>query len=144
MAKRGVKNIPLAVDDDDAIKLIEAEFGLKGWATVIKLQQFIGEHGFYVKMDIDTLLLFMRDKCLTTVGQSAVSEIIECATRRGIFDAEMYRKHGILTNNRLQETFLNTYKRSKEIVIDKNYALPIVYKFIETASKNSKRKRKGS
>ncbi len=138
MAKRGVKNIPLAVDDEDSIKLIEAEFGLKGWATVIKLLQFIGEHGYYVKMDIDTQLLFIRDKCLTAVGRSAVSEIIECAVRRGVFDAEMYQKHGILTNSRLQETFLNTYKRSKEIVFDKNYALPIVYKFIENVSKNDK------
>lgn len=138
MAKRGVKNIPLAVDDDDALKLIEAEYGLKGWATIIKLEQFIGEHGYYVKTDIDTLLLFIREKCLSTVGQSAVSEIIACAVRRGVFNAEMYEKHGILTNNRLQETFLNTYKRSKEMVFDKNYTLPCVYNFIENASKNGK------
>ena len=89
-------------------------------------------------MDIDTQLLFIRDKCLSSVGQSAVSEIIACAVRRGVFNAEMYKKHGILTNTRLQETFLNTYKRSKEVVIDKDYALPIVYKFLETASKNGK------
>lgn len=138
MAKRGVKNIPLAVDDEDEIKLIEAEFGLKGWATIRKLEQFIGEHGYYVKMDIDTQLLFIREKCLSAVGQSAVSEIIACAIRRGVFNAEKWEKHGILTNTRLQETFLNTYKRSKEIVFDNDYALPVVYNFIETASKNGK------
>lgn len=138
MGKRGVKNIPLPVDDEDEIKLIEAEYGLKGWATVRKLQQFIGEHGYYVKWDIDTQLLFIREKCLSAVGRSAVSEIVACALRRGVFDAAMFEKQQILTSTRLQETFLITYKRSKEIVIDKNYALPVVYNFIQNVDKSEK------
>lgn len=138
MGKRGVKNIPLPVDDEDEIKLIEAEYGLKGWATVRKLQQFIGEHGYYVKWDIDTQLLFIREKCLSAVGRSAVSEIVACALRRGVFDAAMFEKQQILTSTRLQETFLITYKRSKEIVFDKNYALPVVYDFIQNVNKSEK------
>ena len=127
MGKRGVKNIPLPVDDEDEIKLIEAEYGLKGWATVRKLQQFIGEHGYYVKWDIDTQLLFIREKCLSAVGRSAVSEIVACALRRGVFDAAMFEKQQILTSTRLQET-----------VFDKNYALPVVYDFIQNVNKSEK------
>ena len=136
--KCGLKTIPLAVDDDDRIKLIEAEFGLKGWAVMYKLHQYIAAHGYYLKWDIDTQLLFIRDKCLSAVGQSAVSEIVTCAIRRGVFDAAMYQKHGILTSNRIQETFLNATKRNTKVVFDNEYCLPIVYEFIQTASKNGK------
>lgn len=136
--KCGLKLIPLAVDDDDRIKLIEAEYGLKGWAVMYKLYQYIAAHGYYLKWDIDTQLLFIRDKCLSAVGQSAVSEIVTCAIRRGVFDAAMYQKHGILTSNRIQETFLNATKRSAKVVFDNEYCLPIVYEFIQTASKNGK------
>ena len=136
--KRGVKTIPLDVDDADEIKLIEAEFGIKGWATVRKLQQFIGEHGYYVKWDIDTQLLFIRERCLDTVGRNCVSEIVACAVRRGVFDADMFQKHGILTSKRCQETFLTTYKRSQKVVFEKEYALPVVYDFIENVDKSGK------
>lgn len=136
--KCGLKMIPLAVDDDDRIKLIEAEYGLKGWAVMYKLYQYIAAHGYYLKWDIDTQLLFIRDKCLSAVGQSAVSEIVTCAIRRGVFDAAMYQKHGILTSNRIQETFLNATKRSAKVVLDNEYCLPIVYNFIQTVSKNGK------
>ncbi len=138
MAKRGVKTIPLSVDDEDNIKLIEAEFGINGWATIHKLEQFIGAHGFYVKWDIDTQLLFIREKCLSAVGRNCVSEIVARALRRGVFDTGMYQKHGILTSTRLQETFLTAYKRSKEIVIYENYALPVVYEFIRNVDKSGK------
>ena len=136
--KCGLKMIPLAVDDDDRIKLIEAEYGLKGWAVMYKLYQYIAAHGYYLKWDIDTQLLFIRDKCLSAVGQSAVSEIVACAIRRGVFDAVMYEKHSILTSNRIQETFLSATKRSAKVVFDNEYCLPVVYEFIQTASKNGK------
>ena len=136
--KCGLKLVPLAVDDDDRIKLIEAEYGLKGWAVMYKLYQYIAAHGYYLKWDIDTQLLFIRDKCLSAVGQSAVSEIVACAIRRGVFDVAMYEKHGILTSNHIQETFLNATKRSTKVVFNSEYCLPIVYEFIQNASKNGK------
>lgn len=136
--KCGLKLVPLAVDDDDRIKLIEAEYGLKGWAVMYKLYQYIAAHGYYLKWDIDTQLLFIRDKCLSAVGQSVVSEIVACAIRRGVFDAAMYEKHGILTSNRIQETFLTAMRRSSKVILDNEYCLPIVYEFIQNASKNGK------
>ena len=136
--KCGLKLVPLAVDDDDRIKLIEAEYGLKGWAVMYKLYQYIAAHGYYLKWDIDTQLLFIRDKCLSAVGQSAVSEIVACALRRGVFDAAMYEKHGILTSNRIQETFLTAMRRSSKVILNNEYCLPVVYEFIQNASKNGK------
>ncbi len=136
--KCGLKTVPLAVDDDDRIKLIEAEYGLKGWAVMYKLYQYIAAHGYYLKWDIDTQFLFIRDKCLSAVGQSAVSEIVACALRRGVFDVAMYEKHGILTSNHIQETFLTATKRNTKVVFNNEYCLPVVYEFIRNASKKGK------
>ena len=74
--KCGLKTFPLSVDLDDSVKLVEAEFGLKGYAVVIKLYQAIYSRGYYMKWDIDTELLFIRDYCLVEVGRNLVSEIV--------------------------------------------------------------------
>lgn len=136
--KCGLKTFPLAVDLDDSVKFVEAEFGIKGFAIVIKLYQAIYSRGYYIKWDIDTELLFIRDYCLSEVGRNLVSEVVSSCVRRGVFDSELYNKFNILTSKRIQETFLTATKRSKEVIFEKEYALPIVYTFIDYASKNGK------
>ena len=136
--KCGLKTFPLSVDLDDSVKLVEAEFGLKGYAVVIKLFQAIYSRGYYMKWDIDTELLFIRDYCLVEVGRNLVSEIVACCVRRGVFESSLYEKYKILTSKRIQETFLTATRRSTEVLFEKEYALPIVYTFIENARKNGK------
>lgn len=50
---------------DDKIELIEAEYGLKGFAIIIKLYQRIygGEHGYYCEFTPDTALLLAARWC---------------------------------------------------------------------------------
>lgn len=136
--KCGLKTFPLSVDLDDGIKLVEAEFGLKGYATVIKLFQAIHSRGYYMKWDIDTQLLFVRDYCLSEAGRGLVSEVVACCVRRGVFDSSLYKRYCILTSKRIQETFLNATKRSQEVIFEKEYALPVVYEFIENVNKSGK------
>lgn len=136
--KCGLKTFPLPIDLSDEVKLVEAEFGVNGFAVYIKLMQAIYSRGYYMKWDIDTELLFIRDYCLSAVGRNLVSEIVACCVRRGVFDIQLYQKYSILTSKRIQETFLVAMQRSKEIVFEKNYALPIVYEFIGNANKNGK------
>ena len=136
--KCGLKTFPLAVDLDDSVKYIEAEFGMKGFAVVIKLHQAIYSRGYYMKWDIDAELLFIRDYCLSEIGRNLVSEIVTRCVKRGVFDTELFEKFNILTSKRIQETFLTATKRSKQVIFEKEYALPIVYIFIANASKNDK------
>lgn len=136
--KCGLKTFPLSVDLDDSVKLVEAEFGVKGFAIVIKLYQAIYSRGYYMKWDIDAQLLFIRDYCLSEVGRSLVSEVVDCCIRRGVFEPKLYKEHNILTSKRIQETFLTATKRSTKVVMEEQYALPIVYEFIENVSKNGK------
>lgn len=134
----GLKTFPFPVKLDDRIALVEAEFGAKGFAVVWKLHQAIHARGYYMKWDIDTQLLFIRDYCLSEVGRNAVSEIVACCIRRGVFDSSLYEKYEILTSKRIQETFLTAKERSKKVILEKDYALPIVYEFIENARKKER------
>ena len=46
--KSGIDYFPLDVSMNDSMKLIEAEFGLKGFAVVVKLwQKIYGGEGYY-------------------------------------------------------------------------------------------------
>ena len=136
--KHGLRTFPLPVDLDDSVKLVEAEFGIEGFAVVIKLHQAIYARGYYMKWDIDTELLFMRDYCLSAVGRSLLSEIVSCCIRRGVFESTMFEKYRILTSRWIQETFLTATKRNTEVVFNKDYALDVVYTFIQNADKNGK------
>lgn len=134
----GLKTFPTATEQTDSEKMIEAEFGLKGYAVLMKLYQAIYSRGYYMKWDIDTKLLFIRDYYLTEVGGNLVSEIVAACVRRGVFDSALYEQYQILTSSRIEETFLNAKQRSNKVIMDKNYALPIVYTFIDNANKKGK------
>lgn len=136
--KHGLRTFPLPVDLDDSVKLVEAEFGIEGFAVVVKLYQAIYSRGYYMKWDIDTELLFIRDYCLSAVGRNLVSEIVSCCVRRGVFESTLFEKYRILTSRRIQETFLTATKRSTEVIFEKDYALDVVYAFIQNADKNGK------
>lgn len=134
----GIKTFPFPTKLDDRIKMIELEFGIKGYAVVWKLHQAIYSVGYYLKWDIDAQLLFMDDYRLSEVGRNCVSEIVASCIRRGVFESSLYDKYGILTSDEIQETFLTAKARSKKVIVNEDYALPIVYTFIENASKNGK------
>ena len=76
---------------DNKIKLIQAEYGLKGFAIVVKLYQKIyGEDGYYCEWNDDTLLLFMSENGLSgESGKNLVNGVISCCIRRGIFSEEI-------------------------------------------------------
>lgn len=135
--KAGIDFFPLDVHLDDKWKLIEAEFGLKGFAIVVKLHQKIyGEQGYYGEWNDDVALLFAQTCSLT--GGSAVSEIINAATKRGIFDCNMYDKYGILTSTGIQKRYFEAIKRRKEITVVKEYLLFDIAHFLKDVNINWK------
>ena len=84
--KSGLDYFPLDCVLDDKIKLIEAEFGLKGFAVIIKLYQKIyAEQGYYCKWTKEIALLFTKENGL---NGNVVLRIIKSAIYRGIFDKD--------------------------------------------------------
>jgi len=123
--KSGLDFFPLDVTLDTKFELIEAEFGLEGFAIVVKLFQMIyGQEGYYGEVNDEVVLLFSR-RC--GVGGNTVSEIISAAVRRGIFDKTLYEKYGILTSEGIQKRYFEAVKRREKVEVRKEYLLGNAY-----------------
>jgi hypothetical protein len=124
--KSGLDYFSLDTRLDEKFELIEAEFGLKGFAVVVKLlQRIYGQHGYYCEWTNEVALLFAKSCGFSDVekGGNAVSEIVRAAIKRGIFDRTLYEKHGILTSAGIQKRYLDACSRRKEVTIKKAYLL---------------------
>lgn len=119
--KEGLDYFPLDCDNDDKFDLIESEFGLAGFAIIIKLYQKIyKEHGYYGEWGSGVGLVFAHKN---GVGASLVSEIIESALKNGIFDNDLYQKYGILTSRGIQKRYFAAVERRQQIEVNNEYLL---------------------
>ncbi len=121
MARDGIDYFPLDCQLNEKIELIEAEFGLVGFAVVVKLlQRIYGVRGYYCEWNTEVALLFGRSCGL---GGNAVSEIILASVRRGIFSEELFNKYHILTSKGIQERYFEAVSRRKEVQAKNEYLL---------------------
>lgn len=106
---------------DDKISLIEAQFGLAGFAAVVKLwQKIYGGEGYYCKWDDDVRLLFARSLGMTL---KEIDTLISACVKRGLFDDGMLKKYGILTSHGIQQRYYECADRRKKEVIQPEYLL---------------------
>lgn len=110
---------------NDKIKLIEAEFGVKGFAIIVKLYQKIYmERGYYCEWNEDTSLLFNAQLGGNSgVTKNLIDDIITASIRRGIFSKELYEKYKILTSKRIQEQYFDAVSRRDRVEVEKEYLL---------------------
>lgn len=119
--KTGVDFFPLDVHMDDSIELIEAEFGLEGFAIVVKLwQKIYAERGYYCEWNDEVALLFAKK---IGAGGNVVSEIVNAAIRRGIFNDELFNRYGILTSFGIQTRYFEITSRRTKVDVDERYLL---------------------
>ena len=121
MAKVGLEYFPFDVYSDNKIKLIEAEFGLTGFAVIVKLwQKIYAERGYYCEFDEEVALLFANE---IKVGVGAVSEIVKAAIKRGIFQKELYDKYKVLTSHGIQSRYTEATVRRVRVELEEKYLL---------------------
>lgn len=118
--KDGVDYFPFDVSLDEKFELIEAEFGLTGFAVIVKLYQRIYSRGYYCEWTKEVALLFGRSVGLRN---NVVSEIVSACIRRGIFDIDMYDKYEILTSAGIQKRYFEAVSRRKNVNLEKRYLL---------------------
>ena len=118
----GIPYVPLDCHfDDDKIPMIEAEFGLEGFAIVVKLfQKIYGGLGYYCEWNDRVALLFARQ---IGAGGNVVREVVAASIRESIFDKGMYEKFGVLTSRGIQKRFMNVAKRRRQIFNKPEYVL---------------------
>lgn len=129
--KDGIDYFPLDVQVDDKFDLIEAEFGLTGFAVVVKLfQKIYGGFGYYCEWTKDVAMLFGK-RLGFNPGDNVVSEIVSASIKRGIFDREKYEKYKILTSYGIQKRYFEAVSRRKNISIKNEYLLVQVDQFFK-------------
>ena len=121
--KDGLDYFSLDCYMDSKIKLIQAEYGLKGFAIVVKLWQMIyREYGYYGEWDEEKAFLFAHEEC-SDCGVKLLNAIIETCFRRGIFSRELFDKYQILTSRGIQKRYFEAVSRRKKRDIKEEYLL---------------------
>ncbi len=121
LTKTGLDYFPLDCALDDKIALIEAEFGLTGFAVIVKLfQKIYGEQGYYCEFTKEVALLFSYKIGL---GGNVVSEIVAASIKRDIFDKDLFDKYEILTSRGIQKRYFEAVNRRKQIEVKNEYLL---------------------
>lgn len=114
---KGIKSFLLDTQMDKDVRLIEARFGLTGYAILVKLWTMIyRDEGYYCKWDDDTKCLFARE---IGADKKKVEQIVEECLRRGLFSNEIYNQFLVLTSATIQKRFLQYKARAKFVEIEK-------------------------
>ncbi|ALV20730.1 Lin1244/Lin1753 domain-containing protein [Carnobacterium antarcticum] len=108
------------IDQDDKLALVEADFGIKGFGIVIKLLMKIYATSYYYEWGEKEQKLFSRR---VNVDINYLSEVVNATFKWEVFDAELYKKHGILTSRGVQKRYFEACVRRKEVEVAKSYLL---------------------
>ena len=109
-------------NDDTALALIEAEFGIAGYAVYFKLLEFIYSQGYAALWGADERSLFYHKLGAVGVSERKASEIIKGLVRRSLFDQGVLNSFQILTSKSIQLRWLEA-KRKKIDDIDPKVCL---------------------
>ncbi len=116
-----IKFIQLDCHLDEKFEYIEAEFGLTGFAVIVKLfQRIYGGEGYYCEWSERAALLFARKE---STDVKLVKKIVGAAIGEGIFDGDMFARYGILTSRGIQKRFADVAKRRSQIFDKPEYVI---------------------
>ena len=114
IAYDGINYFPVGVNfmEENAMEVIEAKYGIKGSAIVLKLMCKIYKEGYYIRWDEEQCLIF-ANKAGREVQAEEVQGIIEILFTKGILDRNSYQENGILTSANIQKIWMEATKRRK-------------------------------
>ena len=133
IAYDGINYFPMGVNfmEENAMEVIEAKYGIKGAAIVLKLLCKIYKEGYFIRWDEEQCLIF-ANKAGREVQAEEVQGIIEILFIKGILDRNSYLENGILTSENIQKVWLEATKRRKRELSE----LP--YLIVKTEKENGK------
>ena len=124
IAYDGINYFPVGVNfmEENAMEVIEAKYGIKGPAIVLKLLCKIYKEGYFIRWDEEQCLIF-ANKAGREVQAEEVQEIIEILFIKGILDRNSYLENGILTSENIQKVWLEATKRRKRELSELPYLI---------------------
>lgn len=122
--KVGLDYFELDCHMDEKVRLIQAEYGLKGFAVFVKLlQEIYGGDGYYCEWTQDRELLFASENGMDNGSLQLLRDIVSACIRRNIFSEKLYKKYGILTSSGIQKQYLKATVKREAISMKKEYLL---------------------
>lgn len=122
--KVGLDYFELDCHMDEKVRLVQAEYGLKGFAVFVKLLQSIyGERGYYCEWTQDTELLFASENGLNNGSLQLLRDIVSACIRRNIFSDRLFKEYGILTSAGIQKQYLKATVKREVVNLKKEYLL---------------------
>ena len=114
IAYDGINYFPVGVNfmEENAMEVIEAKYGIKGAAIVLKLLCKIYKEGYFIRWDEEQCLIF-ANKAGREVQVAEVQGLIELLFIKGILDRNSYLENGILTSANIQKVWMEATKRRK-------------------------------
>lgn len=140
MAKEGIDSFLLDCHTNDNISEIEAEFGVKGFAVIVRLwQKIYSEKGYYCEWIERSPLLFLSNWFGGNSGVTVnlINEIVNRCLENGIFSKQIYEKYSVLTSERIQKQYFDVVKRREAISVIEEYLVVSVDKIRANVNKNS-------
>ena len=124
IAYDGINYFPVGVNfmEENAMEVIEAKYGIKGPAIVLKLLCKIYKEGYFIRWDEEQCLIF-ANKAGREVQAKEVQGIIEILFTKGILDRNSYLENGILTSANIQKVWMEATKRRKRDLKALSYLL---------------------
>ncbi|WP_349509147.1 DUF4373 domain-containing protein [Bacteroides fragilis] len=124
IAYDGINYFPMGVNfmEENAMEVIEAKYGIKGPAIVLKLLCKIYKEGYFIRWDEEQCLIF-ANKAGREVQAEEVQGIIEILFIKGILNRNSYRENGILTSENIQKVWLEATKRRKRELSELPYLI---------------------
>lgn len=131
MAKAGIDSFLLDCHTNDNMAEIEAAYGIKGFAVIVKLwQKIYSDKGYYCEWNERSPLLFLAQWFggNSGVDLNLIIEVVNHAIKIGIFNESMFNKYAVLTSERIQKQYFDVVKRRTEIEVIDEYLLVSVGK----------------
>ena len=124
IAYDGINYFSMGVNfmEENAMEVIEAKYGIKGPAIVLKLLCKIYKEGYFIRWDKEQCLIF-ANKAGREVQAEEVQGIIEILFIKGILDRNSYLENGILTSENIQKVWLEATKRRKRELSELPYLI---------------------
>ncbi|EXY76832.1 DUF4373 domain-containing protein [Bacteroides fragilis] len=124
IAYDGINYFPVGVNfmEENAMEVIEAKYGIKGSAIVLKLMCKIYKEGYYIRWDEEQCLIF-ANKAGREVQAEEGQGIIEILFTKGILDRNSYQENGILTSESIQKVWMEATKRRKRELSELPYLM---------------------
>ena len=122
--KVGIDYFELDCHMDEKVRLIQAEFGLKGFAVFVKLlQEIYGGNGYYCEWTQDRELLFASENGLNGGSLQLLREIVSACIKRDLFSEKLFKEYGILTSSGVQKQYLKATVKREVVSMKKEYLL---------------------